>query len=227
MSSAPTRPRVAPIFGLTLLESLRDQDLPEEFLQDENPTVTMPRRLGLSDVVDRQIRTYREAVRQRRRMSDDQVRDLLRLVGRRPDASELFHRAGRKLAARAAPPRLASMVGLLPKGLRFRLARRAAGRGLNRLFGRRVGGFAYGPFALEGRGLLFMEGDPTGRACHFVTGFCQEVVAQRLGPRYMVVHVQCQARRDPVCRWTVTGEARQRERDGVREMLLRPELEAG
>ena len=69
MPPAQTRPRVAPVFGLTLLESLRDQDLPEEFLQDENPSVTMPRRLGLSDVVDKQIRIYRDAVRQRRRMS--------------------------------------------------------------------------------------------------------------------------------------------------------------
>jgi len=42
-----------------------------------------------------------------------------------------------------------------------------------------------------------------------------------------VVHAQCQAHRDPLCRWTVTGEARPRERDGVREMLLRPELETG
>lgn len=227
MSSVPTRPRVAPAFGLTLLESLRDQDLPEEFLQEENPTVTMPRRLGLSDVVDRQIRFYRDAVRQRRRMTDDQVRDLLRLVGRRPDAAELFHRAGRTLAARTARPRLGAVAGILPKSLRFRLARRAAARGLNRLFGRRVGGIAHGPFALEGRGLLFVEGDPSGRACCFVTGFCQEVVSRRLGSHYMVVHSQCEARRDPICRWTVTGEARQRERDGVREMLLRPELEAG
>jgi len=160
-------------------------------------------------------------------MSDDQVQDLIRLVVRRPDAAELFHRAGRKLGARVGRGRFTGASRLLPRTLRFALARRAAARGLNRLFGRRVGGFAHGPFALEGRGLLFLEGDPSGRACQFVTGFCQAVVNQRLGPEYMVVHSQCQAHRDPVCRWTVTGEARQRERDGVREMLLRPELETG
>lgn len=227
VSSTPSRPRVAPVFGLTLLETLRDQDLPAEFLQDEVPSLTMPRRLGLSDVVERQIRNYRDAVRQRARMSDDQVRDLIRLVVRRPDAAELFHRAGRKLGAQVGGGRFTGASRILPRSLRFRLARRAAARGLNRLFGRRVGGFAHGPFALEGRGLLFLEGDPSGRACQFVTGFCQAVVSQRLGPEYMVVHSQCQAHRDPVCRWTVTGEARQRERDGVREMLLRPEMETG
>ena len=180
------RPRAQPVFGLTLLESLRDQDRPEEFLEDEVPSVTMPRRLGLSDVVDRQIRSYRKAVRQRRRMSDDEVRDLIRLVVRRPDAAEIFHR-----------------------------------------FGRRVGGLAHGPFALEGRGLLFMDGDPSGKACQFVSGFCQAVVSERLGPEYQVAHTQCQAHGDSHCRWAVTGEARQRERDGVREMLLRPEMETG
>lgn len=227
MPPNPSRPRVAPLFGLTLLESLRDLDLPEEILQDEDPSVTMPRRLGLSDVVDRQIRFYRDAVRQRTRMTDDQVRDLIRLVVRRPDAAELFHRAGRKLGERAAGGLLAGSGRFLPRALRFRAARRAAARGLNRLFGRRMGGFAHGPFALEARGLLLLDGDPSGRACHFISGFCQAVVGRRLGPEYMVVHAQCQAHRDPLCRWTVTGEARQRERDGVREMLLRPELETG
>ena len=49
----------------------------------------------------------------------------------------------------------------------------------------------------------------------------------RLGPAYQVAHTQCQGQGDSLCRWAVTGEARQRERDGVREMLLRPEMETG
>lgn len=222
-----SRPRVAPRFGLTLLEALRDLDLPEEILQDENPSETMPRRLGLSDVVEKQIRIYRDAVRSRTRMSDDQVRDLIRLVVRRPDAAELFHRAGRTLGARAAGRSVTGVSGMLPRAIRFRLARRRAATGLRQLFGRPIGGFAHGPFVLEGRGLLLLQGDPTGQACQFISGFCQSVVTRYMGPEYMVVHSQCQAHRDPSCRWTVTGEARQRERDGVREMLLRPELETG
>ncbi len=227
MPDTPPRPRVLPVFGLTLLESLRDQDRPAEFLEDEVPSVTMPRRLGLSDVVLRQIYAYRRAVKQRRRMSDDEVRDLIRLVVRRSDAAEIFHKAGGRLATQAARGTMPWLAQALPRGLAFRLARRAAARGLNRLFGRRVGGFAQGPFALEGRGLLFVEGDSTGQACHFVSGFCQTVISERLGSEYQVAHTQCQALGNPQCRWTVTGEARQRERDGVREMLLRPEMETG
>ena len=47
------------------LEVMRDMDLPVEVLEDEDPTRTMPRRFGLSDVVERQIRTYRDDVKKR------------------------------------------------------------------------------------------------------------------------------------------------------------------
>lgn len=225
MPESSSRPRIAPLVGLILLESLRDQDVPSEFLEDDATTVTMPRRLGLSDVVERQIEIYRKAVRQRTRMTDQQVADLIRLVVRRPDAAQVFLHAGRRLSGRVGQGLIPSAI--LPRSLAFRLARRSATRSLRRTFGRSMGGFAQGPFALEGRGILFSETDPSGQACHFLTGFCQGVVARRVGSDYQVVHTQCQTLGDPLCRWTVTGEARQRDRDGVREMLLRPELEAG
>lgn len=227
MSRSQNEQRVASLVGLTLLETLRDQDLPVEFLEDDTPSVTMPRRLGLSDVVERQIATYRKSVRQRARMTDDQVKDLLKLVVRRPDAAQVFRKAGLKLARRAGRGLVPAVRGLLPSGLAFALARRATRRELRRLFGRDIGGFAQGPYAMEGRGHIFLDGDPSGQACQFVTGFCQGVVTRRLGAEYQIVHAQCQAHGDPLCRWTATGEARQRQADGVREMLLRPELETG
>lgn len=227
MSRSQNEQRVASRVGLTLLETLRDQDLPAEFLEDDAPAATMPRRLGLSDVVERQIAIYRKAVRQRARMSDGQLKDLVALVVRRPDAGQVFRKAGLKLASRAGRGLFPAARGLLPSGLAFSLARRATRRELRRLLGRELGGFAQGPYALEGRGHLFLEGDPSGQACHFITGFCQGVLTRRLGAEYQVVHAQCQAHGDPLCRWTATGEARQRQPDGVREMLLRPELETG
>jgi hypothetical protein len=225
--NSTTRARVAPIFGLTLLETLRDQDRPSEVLEDEVPSATMPRRLGLSEVIEKQIGIYRTAVRQRTKMTDAQVADLVKLVVRRPDATEVFWKAGVSLALRYHGGSRMGVARFLPRGVAFYLTRRAAARGLNKLFGRRMGGYAQGPFALEGRGLPFVEADPSGCACHFVSGFCQTIVARRMGREYQVVHSKCQARQDDLCRWTVTGEARQRERDGVREMLLRPELESG
>lgn len=227
MPASSTKPRVLPLYGLTLLEVLRDQDSPNEVLQDENISVTMPRKLGLSDVIDKQIRIYRDKVKQRARMSDEEVRDLMRLVVRRPDARQVFSRAGAKLAERNESAGRRGMARVLPRSVALRMARRATSKGLRRLFGRSMGGFAPGPFVLEGRGLLFHESDPSGSACQFITGYCQGTLDGRVGGDYQVVHSQCQSLGNPTCRWTVTGEARVRERDGVREMLLRPELETG
>jgi hypothetical protein len=222
----PSRRRVAAVFGLTLLEVIRAQDLPAEILKDEDPSRTLPRRLGLSDVVDRQIRQYREAVKKRRRMTDTEVMDLMRLVLRRPDSEEVFLRAGRSLADvdGAGPGRLARA---LPPSVSFSLARRRTRRRLRQLFGRRIGGFATGPFALEGRSLIFYQSDPGGDACAFVTGLCRAILEDAVGPDARVVHAQCQARGDDQCRWTATAEARVREREGVGELLRGPELEAG
>ena len=55
--------------ALRLLEAIKAQDSPPEVFEDEDPTVTMPRRLGLSNVVERQIRTYRHFVRRGTRTS--------------------------------------------------------------------------------------------------------------------------------------------------------------
>ena len=89
---------ITPLFPLILLETLRDRDRPEEVLEDEDLTVSLPRRLGLSDVVGVQIRRFQEEVRNKRLQSTPQVIDLMRLVVRRPDAEEIFTEAGRRIA---------------------------------------------------------------------------------------------------------------------------------
>jgi hypothetical protein len=222
------RRRVAAVFGLTLLEVLQQQDRPSEVLEDENVSETMPRRLGLSEVVDRQVRTYREAVRKRRRMGDDEMQALVQLVIRRPDSEDIFRRTGRLLAG-ALPgkgPEMSRRRRLVPSGFAYALARREVRKGLRGLFGRKIGGFAPGPFALEGRSLLFIQTDPGGDACAFLSGFCQTVLERRVDAGCRVVHAQCQSRGDEICRWTVTADARARAREGVGDLLRGPELEA-
>jgi hypothetical protein len=222
------RRRVAAVFGLTLLEVLRAQDRPDEVLEDEDVSVTMPRRLGLSDVVDRQIRNYQEAVRKRRRMTDAEARDLVQLVVRRPDSEDVFRVAGGSLAGKEGRGRRgARLQRVLPRGLAFALARRRVGRRLRVLFGRRVGGFVAGPFALEGRNLIFIQSDPGGDACHFLSGLAQVVLDRAVGGSHEVVHAQCQGRGDPVCRWTVTSDVVVRDREQVGDLILSPELETG
>jgi hypothetical protein len=190
--------RVQAVVALRLLEVMRDQDLPPEILEDEDPTVTMPRRLGLSDVVDRQIRSYREDVRRRARLTDIEVRDLFRLVIRRPDAEQIFYRVGRLLAG---PPGSGPWRRMVPRRLVMAMARGGVQRRLQALFGRRIGGFARGRFAVEGRSLLFIEADPGGDACSFMSGLCQAVLERATGRPAQVTHSLCQARGDDLCRW--------------------------
>jgi hypothetical protein len=72
---------------------------------------------------------------------------------------------------------------------------------LNRLFGRRVGGFGRGSFSIEGRSLIFIDADPGGSACFLVTGLCQVVLERMSGRHARVSHVLCQSRGDALCRW--------------------------
>jgi hypothetical protein len=213
-----TTRRISAVVALTLLEVIRQQDLPTEVLESEDTSHTMPRRLGLSDVIDRQIRRYREEVRKRGRITDDEFRDLVRLVIRRHDSEEVFFHAGSFLAGDDTP---SAWRNTLPRSFGFGLARRRVRRQLVKLFGRRVGGFAAGPFTLEARTHLLIEGDPGGDACQFLTGFSQTVLQRYCGRRVKVVHSLCEARKDPLCRWTVLAEERAPEES--RGLVLTPE----
>jgi len=196
--ATPTGPRrVQAVVALRLLEVMRDVDLPQDLFEDEDPSRTMPRRLGLSDVVERQIRTYRADVKRGVRLSDDEIRGLFRLVLRRPDGEEVFHKAGRLLATGSR----AGWRRMLPRRARFALARMHTSRRLRSLFGRAIGGFGRGAFVIEGRALFFIEADPGGDACHLLSGFCQQALEQALGGAATVTHTLCQSRGDSLCRW--------------------------
>ena len=185
------------IVALHLLEAMRDQDTPPELLEEEDTTVTLPRRLGLSDVVGRQIRSFREDVRRGARLTDGEIQDLFRLVIRRPDAGEIFFKLGKSLAGE----RGRGWRRLLPHGMAVALARSRVRRRLKSLFGRRVGGFGRGAFCIEGRALIFIEADPEGDACALVTGLSEAAMEQATGRRAHVSHSLCQSRGDALCRW--------------------------
>lgn len=160
----------------------------------------MPRRFGLSDVVERQIRAFQEDARKGARLTDDEVRDLFRFVNRRPDSREVFQHVGRSLAGGSGS---SGWTRVLPAGLRYGIARSRVRKRLKRLFGRPVGGFARGPFIIEGRSLIFVESDPEGDACHLMVGFCEAILEQVSGETVSVRHSLCQARDEALCRWEV------------------------
>jgi len=196
------KPRVAADVALALLEVIQQQDTPTEVFEDEDVTRTMPRRLGLSEVVDRQVRIHRENARRRRRVSDGELGELMRLVMRRPDSPEVFFEVGARLAADLTGP----LVRVLPCRVAILVLKGRIAKRLKRLFGRRIGGFAPGSFVLEGSASLFVQADPGGDACQLVTGFCQRALRDALGRDVLVVEQACEARGDPCCRWSLVDQ---------------------
>jgi hypothetical protein len=187
--------------GLVLLEVIRVRDLPSEVLDSEDPARTMPRRLGLSNIVDQQIRRFRDEIRRRERMSDREARDLFHLVLRRPDSEEVFLQAGELLAGRDRARH--GMQRLYPRRVLHALARKHVDRRLRNHFGRPLGGFSHGPFTLEARNHFLLELDPGGDACALVSGFSQAVLSRILRDPSRVIHSACRARQDESCRWSI------------------------
>ena len=195
------RRRIAPLVALALMERIRVQDSPTEVFEEENTSVTMPRRFGLSEVVLQQIHRLEQDVKRKRNLTDGEMGALFRLVIRRPDSAKIFFAVGEELAARSTPR--TRLQGLVPARLEYGLARRRTRKALRSLFGRRLGGFAPELFALEGRSLLFIRSDPGGDVCELLTGFCQQAIRNVTGGNERVVHDLCEGRKDSVCRWSM------------------------
>ncbi len=197
-SSVGRRQRVSALVALTFLEVLKASDRPFEVFEEEDTSITLPRRLGLSDVVERRIQNYQEETKKGHKISDEEFVDLVRLVVRRPDARAVFLECGARLAGKL--PRRPKLV---PRRLGFALARRRVAKRLRALFGRRVGGFAEGDFVLEGRSLLFIQSDSDGNACSLVSGLCSAILGGSLEDPPTIVHIACEARGDAYCRWGI------------------------
>lgn len=200
-------PVINPVFPLLLLETMRDMDRPEEVLEGENLAVSLPRRLGLSDVVFLQIHKFREETKRRRPQSPAVVEDLVRLVIRRPDADEIFEEAGRRMARRAWGEKSRGgrlWLRLLPAGLRMRAAGKAARRLLRQVSGGARLQVRGRPLLVRITGCLTPRADPGGAACAFYTGLIAEVLTEHTGRPHAVQHPHCEARRGEACEWTAT-----------------------
>lgn len=202
-------PSVTPLFPLLLLETLRDMDRPEEVLEGEDLSISMPRRLGLNDVVFTQIHRFREEVKRKRLQSPATVADLIRLVVRRPDADEIFEEAGRRLATQAWNARSAAsrrMTAWMPAALRLRAARKAAARVLRRVTGEGEVRIDKRPLAVHVDRPLTLQADPGGAACLVYAGILAETLTRYTGRPHTPRHPRCLGRGGSHCEWTAMAE---------------------
>lgn len=203
-SPAPTG--IAPELPLSILESVRRHDRPMEVLEEEDLTVSLPRRLGLTGVVETQIRRYEGEVRRRHAVRPEDVTHLLRLVLRRPDAAAILREAGADVARRLIrryPGRLLARVPL-PRRLRMKIARGATRQVLRRLAG---------PAALKVSGGLSVELQESlatlrgeaGTACVLYAAVIEETVFRVTGQRPEVEETRCAAQGAVSCVWTIAS----------------------
>lgn len=199
-------PMVVPLLPLAILEALRAQDRPEEILQDEDPTTSMPRRFGLTDVVTIQIERYREAVRKGRPVPADDVGDLFRLVLRRPDAREILHAAGRRAAQHffdRRPGLATSMLGVLPRSAAAAAARRGTKKLLRRLHFPGTVEIIPVPWGARLFEPLTAGLDTTGTPCTFYSAAIEESFFLYTRERPQVSHSNCATFGNDYCEWVL------------------------
>lgn len=201
--------RVSPLVPLALLETLRSSDAPDHLMGDEDVRHSLPRRLGLSDAVNTQIRRYRELQQRGAWLGGREMADLVELVGRRPDSGEVFAETGRWLARRHVESgRLRSGLAAtpFPSFLRVRLALRTA-----RHVGRQANPGADDVSSERDPPAVIVEGSfpaacGTEDACR-MTGAALAAALERHSAgagdegRARVVHPLCEARGDRCCVW--------------------------
>lgn len=204
--TARRSPAVAPMLPLALLESIRAHDLPREVLEDEDLAASLPRRLGLTGVVDAQIRRYEEADRKGQRVSIDEVRDLLRLVLRRPDAAPILRDAGIRLAQRHKRGLATTVIGafgVLP-GATAAACRRSARSLLRRIGGGATIEVSDWPLQIRLRGGVVAGLENAGTACTLYAAALEELLANYLRDRPVLEHLRCQAYGEDRCEWSWT-----------------------
>jgi predicted hydrocarbon binding protein len=195
--------RVSAAFPLALLESVRSHDRPGEILEDEDLTISLPRRLGLTGVIETQIFRYEAAQKAGRAVRVDEVMSLIRLVMRRPDAEPILRETGQRMARwhfRHAPALWSRVLHRAPAPLGLRSARRAAARALRSLqAGSAIN--ALKPFVIRISDCTAAQLEESGLGCTLVTGLIEEQLLLSTGKPRRVRHTCCLAHGNDLCEW--------------------------
>lgn len=194
---------VSAAFPLALLEAVRSHDRPGEVLEDEDLTISLPRRLGLTGVIETQIYRYQAAQKAGKSVRLDEVMGLVRLVMRRRDAEPILRECGQRLARwymKGTPTLWTRILHRAPDRLGLRTARRGVLRALRGLLaGDRIE--AAKPFSVLVTNSTTARLQENGTACMMLTALMEETLLLATGKPRRVRHTCCLARGDAQCEW--------------------------
>lgn len=200
---------VDPLLPLSLLEAVRNVDRPSDLAETEFVDELRNKRFGLSDTVYVQIKRYTEAVRRNQRTAQDEAIALARLIGRRPDADEVFRAAGRHIAHESYRT-LSAVTRQVMRVMPTIVARPLALRSMRRL-GRRYFG---GSMRRVGSSVLLEVPRPVTLGASAGSGGCLyyeaafgELLRMTIGSIGRVEHVHCAGRGEGTCEWRADWHA--------------------
>src|SRR5688500_6601810 len=207
-------PTVNARIPLSLLEAVRRKDTPETDTEEEYVQELRNKRLGLSDTVYQQIRRYSDAAKRGYAIPYAEATGLGTLIGRRPDAAELFDDAGKILANdvyEAISGTLRKTIHVVPS-----IFARPLAMSQLRQFAAR---FFDGTLTRSGSSLALSISDsvtvnsgPHSVGCTYYASALRELLRLLLsGGGGLVDHVSCLQRGDKLCEWRADWRQQQSE----------------
>ena len=189
---------------LALLRAIRQQDTPPELQPDEPVSEFFPTRLGLSGVVEDQIRQFERLARRGRAVDEGRAAALLELIVRRTDAAAVLAAAGEALAlmvyGRSSKLRR-RLITRLPAPFRRREALRTLRSSLQELLGAADVTLNGNPIEVRARDAITARVGSYGGACQLYS-----TTLSRFFGLYGVgddgfTHLSCQRHGDEACVW--------------------------
>lgn len=207
-------PTVNARIPLSLLEAVRRKDTPETDTEEEEYVQELRnKRLGLSDTVYQQIRRYSDAAKRGQAIPYAEATGLGTLIGRRPDAAELFDDAGKILANdvyEAISGTLRKTIRVVPSIVARPLAMSQLRQFAGRFFDGRLTRSG-SSLALSITDSVTVNSGPHSVGCTYYASALRELLRLLLSGGGLVDHVLCLQRGDKRCEWRADWRNQQSE----------------